>query len=196
MSILAKAAGKAAASKPKKDAKPEVSDPALDPLIDQIIKSNADAKTAESLQRQAEDQLAAAVAPKRLEFCRDNRRVESSVRINGRLTFIVQNRYSKVDQNHRELVAETYGEQDFGRFFKETYHVELTEGAAQDEAFVEKLVAAIGEEEFLRRFVVRRDLEVTEAFHNALTLEADVEEKSRPLIDAGIVKPAKPSTRQ
>lgn len=194
-SALSRLAGAAKPATKKKAEKPEILDDGLDPLIDKIISCKGAIKTAESQLADAEDQLNATVGPQRLAICRDLRRVESTIRLNGKLSFIVQNRYSKVPQEHAAAAREAFGDQA-SQFFRETFAVALTPEAVSDEAFVDRLVAAIGEEEFAKRFTVTRELAVTEAFHNAFTLDDRVEQVARPLIDQGIIKPAKSSCRQ
>lgn len=193
-SILTKMAGRTASGK-SKAGKLEVHDPALDTVIDEVVAQKRASETADSLLRQAEDQLGAAIHPERLRLCRQSGRVEASVRVNNRVTFTQQCRYSKVDEEHRAAVEAAFG-QRFASFFRLTWSVALTAEAAGNEQLVNELVKLIGEERFMSCFVVRGDLEVTEAFHSAFTLEPEIEKAARPLMDQGVIKPFKASTRE
>lgn len=181
-------------AKAKKESKPEVNDPALDKIIDSIIDAKNKVAHYEAIQSTSEAQARASLLPALRQVCRRDRKVQSSMRVNGKLTLTSQNRYSKVPGEHKAALREVFAD-DFDRYFKDELKIELTPEAAADEAFLGTLIKSVGEAEFMRRFKVARTLSVTETFHTAVTLDEKVEAAAAPFVGSEIIKQATPSFR-
>jgi len=194
MDLLKQMAGasKKPAAKRKQD-KPEVNDPALDQQIDTWTEARREAARHKSLADTAEAQILAAALPAYREACRQAGRHEASAKVNGRLLMTAANRYSAIPQDQEAELQATFGD-DFDRYFKSSMRIALTDEAAADEAFLARLIEALGDE-FARRFVVTRTLTPTEALHLDMVMRPEVEERARPFVESEVIKPAKPSLK-
>lgn len=186
----------ALAKKPaaKKDTKPAINDPALSEPIAVYIARDQEAKTAQALADAAKDQIVSAVAPRRLDFCREAGAVLSSVTVNGLLTFTQTSRYCNVAEERREALEAAFGE-NFGRYFADTLTISLKKDAANDERVLSRLLEAIGPEYFAEVFDVRRDLAVRDVFHNEYCTRADVQAIAQPFMDEQTIRPYSPSLK-
>ncbi len=187
-SALSRVASLAKKSPAKKDAKPEIFAPELSESIAVFIARDQEAKTAQALADAAKDQIVSAVAPRRLEACRDAGKVLASVSVNGILTYTQTCRYSNVAEERRDALEQAFGE-SFDRYFADTLAIGLKKDAANDERVLEKLLEMIGDEFFAEVFDVRRDLAVKEAFHNDYTTRPEVQAIAQPFIDEQTIRP-------
>lgn len=192
--VLAMVAGMAT-TKPKKDAKPEVSDPSLDGLIEKRIEQKRALDDAEAALMTTDDQLIAAIGPKRLEACRRMGKVESSVRVNKKLTLTQKAQYCEIPQEREADLAAAFGEKA-RVYFPARVSLSLTDEAAQDEGVLQALVDALGPERFGQVFKAKRTLVVSEAFHTDVTLSEEVEQLAAPFLADQTIKPYRATLKQ
>ena len=178
----------------KKDTKPAINDPELSEPIAVYIARDQEAKTAQALADAAKDQIVSAVAPRRLDFCREAGAVLSSVSVNGVLTFTQTSRYCNVAEERREALEMAFGD-NFPRYFADTLAISIKKDAANDERVLEKLLELIGPEFFAEVFDVRRDLIVKDVFHNEYSTRADVQAIAQPFMDEQTIRPYSPSLK-
>jgi hypothetical protein len=191
--LMQMAAGKAPAKGKKKAEKLAASLPDINPHIDRFLEAAREAETWESRRVTEEQQILAAAAPERLRLCRESGRFESSVTVNDRLLMTQTCVYSAIPADHEADLREAFGA-DAGRYFKVDLKIALTPEAAKDDAFLARLIEAMGPE-FAARFTVARTVKPTEEFHRDYTLRADVQEKARPFVETEVIKANKPSLR-
>lgn len=186
------------AGKPKtaksKSSKPGIDDPEIDEAINTFITQKAAAETAETLRDQAKDQIIARVGPMRLALCVANSAVAPSVLVNGKLTLTQTCKYCVVPQERAEDLAAAFGD-DFDRFFRQTLGISLKPDSANNPEVLTALIERLGPEFFQEHFAVRRDLVVTDVFHNAYTTKPDVQETAKPFLDDQTIRPYAPSLR-
>lgn len=178
----------------KKPSKPVINDPAINQAIEDFVTASQAAKTAEAQAQTAKAQIDASIGPKRLALCVNNAAVVPSVSVNNRLTFTQMRRWSKVPAEHAAELNEVFGD-DADRFFQSTLSIGLSKSSANDEAVLQKLVDALGPEFIGQHFEISRDMEVTEAFHNAWSTDASVQEKAQPFLDSEILRIASSSLK-
>jgi hypothetical protein len=168
--------------------------PALEPHIGRWIEAKAERDKYASIMETSEAQIIEAGLPLLLDSCARERRVETSIRLNNRVTLTRKNQYSKIPDEHIGALRETFT-QDYPRYFAEQLNVSLTLEAAADEKFLSILVAALGPDEFAARFNVTRTVTPTEAFHVDYTVMPQVRAESQPFIESEVIKPYKPSLK-
>lgn len=195
MALLAGMAQQTEKKKGGKDVKPQITEPAMDAAIAQWIEADKEAKKWDGIRTTAEAQILAFAAPARLTECRRMGKVESTVRVNGKLNMTQKCQYCAVSMQHLPALKEAFGA-DADRYFKPRTKLELTEAAAEDKELLAKLIEALGPAKFAASFSVKQFAEVTEAFHGDFTLKPAVEAKARPFMESEIVKAYKPTLRQ
>lgn len=193
MAILA---GMAQQSEKKKgkEAKPQISEPAMDATIAQWIEADKEIKKWDGIRTTAEAQILAFAAPARLAECRRMGKVESTVRLNGKVSMTQKCQYCSVAATQLPALKEAFGPAA-DRYFQSKLQLSVTEAAAADKALLGKLIAALGPEEFAKAFAVKQVIEVGEAFHSDFTLNPEIEAKARPFMDTEAIKAYKPSLR-
>ena len=179
-------AGKADGKK-KKSGSPQILAPELKEPTRRFLEAKAKMDAAESELTMAADQLRTAAVPLRVKWCRENQRVEASIRINGEVSLTSMNKYSPVQAEHIQALGNVFGE-DTKRYFAPQLKIAVNESAAADPVFLNALIKAVGPEEFAKRFKVDRTFAVTEAFHHDVTLKPEVAEKAAPFMASEIVK--------
>jgi hypothetical protein len=188
---LAKPKGRAADAKQRFS----VNLPELQPHVDGWIGADNEMDRAKSLRQTEEDQILSVAVPQLIEQCRRAGKVETSIRINNAITLTRKNQYCPLPDANIDEVRKLAGV-TFPRYFAEKLKIELTAEAAADEAFLQKLLGALGPGEFAARFNVTRSVVPTEEFHRAVTLDRAVADKAAPLLEQQIIRPYKPSLRQ
>jgi hypothetical protein len=178
-----------------RDANPQVHEPAMDAAISQWIEADKEAKKWDGIRTTAEAQILAFATRARLAECRRMGKVESTVRINGKISMTQKCQYCAVGMQQLPAIKEAFGA-DADRYFKPRTKLELTEAAAEDKELLGKLIKALGPKVFARSFTVKQFAEVTETFHNDFTLKAEVEAKAGPFLEREALKAYKPSLRQ
>lgn len=188
-------AGLALAGMKPKGGKPEVKDPSLDPLIEKRIEQKRAFDDAEAALATTDDQLLATIGPKRLEACRRLGKVESSIRVNGKLTMTQKAQYCEIPQERENDLAAAFGEKA-RVYFPARVSLSLTDEAAQDEGVLQALVDALGPEKFEQVFRAKRVLIVSEVFHVESTLSEEVAQLAKPFTDDQTIRAFKPTLRQ
>jgi len=184
---------KMAASKPKdkKAAKPEFALPDMAQAAEDYIAHKAAVDTGTALMNAAKDQILAAAVPKRLDLCVQQAAVLPSVSVVAgphRLTMTVTKKYCAVPEARTEALEEAFGK-NFDRFFKGTLAIGLkAESANSGEAFLSELIHLLGEDFFAAHFEAKRDLDVTDAFHNSYTTDAAVQATAAPFIQEQTIR--------
>ncbi len=195
MALLAGMAQQTEKKKGKSAEKPAVNDASLDGSIGQWMEADKEVKKWEGVRTTAEAQILAFAAPARLSECRRMGKVESTIRINGRVNMTQKCQYCVVAMQQLPAIKEAFGT-DADRYFKPRTKLELTEAAAEDKELLAKLIEALGPEKFAASFAVKQFAEVTEAFHTDFTLKPEVEAKARPFMEMEALKAYKPTLRQ
>ncbi len=192
LALLDRMAGAGGGEGGKKDERLRFDDPGLAPDIAGYI--DCDGKSKEWASRAAAhaERVKAKAEAARVEACRRARKAEASILVNGRLNFTRKCQFSAVDAAKEPTLRRAFGP-DAARYFAPSLTITLTAGAAADEETLELLLAALGEERFLKTFAVTRGLKVTPQFYEDWTLRPDVAEAAAPLIADETIKPAKPS---
>lgn len=162
--------------------------------ISDWLKANQDKKDAEARQAAAEAKFFDSAEKSRIAECRRDGKYHSSVKINDEVLYGVQNRYSAIKSEDMAKLEEVFGDRT-DVYFKEKTEITLTEAALTDEKILEKLVAAVGPENFGTYFEVEQHVAPTEAFHEGRATDLEIGEKAEKVIKAGIVRPAKASCK-
>lgn len=196
MDIFGKAA-KSVDAKDKKSKTPHVTAPALQGAINDWIQADGDLKDAQARKETAELAILPQAENLRIDECRREGKFHSSIKLGGEKTVLVstQNKYSKVDSANRETLEEAFGDKT-DEYFKAKMEIELTEEALKDEGILQKLIAAVGQENLAKYFKVEQFIMPTETLHEARATDPEIEAKAKTLMDAGILKPYKASVKR
>lgn len=163
-----------------------------DPTIDAWIKAHDDKKDAESRLAEAEMKMLPLVEKARIDESMKNKEHVSSVKVNDKVTMVVQNRYSTINMEQQQKISEVFGN-DMNKYFITKQNVQFTPKAIGDEELIKKLLDMVGHEKFAEYFDVTEELVPTAMLHESRSIDVTVASKATKLIDAGILKPYKPS---
>lgn len=178
----------------KKSATPSVTLDGHDEAIQDWMQANADMKSAEARKVAAEAKFLDSAEGLRLSECQRDGKYHSSVKLNDKILYGVQNRYSAIPNADQEKLDEVFGDKS-EQYFKAKTEIALTAAALNDEKILEKLVAAVGADNFATYFEVEQHISPTETFHEARSTNPEVAVKANKLIDGGVLKPAKASCK-
>ena len=178
----------------KKSATPSVTIEGHDEAIQDWMQANADMKDAEARKVAAEAKFLDAAEGLRLSECQRDGKYHSSVKLNDKILYGVQNRYSKIPNADQEKLEEVFGDKT-EQYFKPQTEIALTAAALNDEKILQKLIAAVGEDNFQTYFEVEQHISPTETFHEARSTNAEIGIKANKLIESGVLKPAKASCK-
>jgi hypothetical protein len=192
--MLAQAASKKPAGKSKSKT-PTVSLPDLREQIDKWCQAHMDEKDAKSRKEETADTFMESVEKKRLEECRRDGKYYSSVKVDGKITVSVANKYSPIDPSDNGQLEDAFGD-DKAHLFKDVTEISLTDAALSDQAILQKLINAVGAENFQNYFEVKQFIKPTDALHEGRSTNPDVAKKANKLIDAGILRPVKASVKR
>lgn len=162
--------------------------------IQDWMQANQDKKDAEARQAAAEAKFFENAEKARLGECRRDGKYHSSVKINEKILYGVQNRYSAIPNEDQGKLDEIFGKKA-EEYFKPKTEITLTDAALNDEKILEKLVAAVGADNFATYFAVEQHISPTETFHEARSTNPEVGDKANKLIESGVLKPAKASCK-
>ncbi len=189
-----------AASAPAKKGKDKLAftDPALAPHVAGFIDADQKADEWASVRDTHAAQIRAVAGPGRLAACRRAGRVESSLVVNGALTFSQKNQFCPVDPANLPALGDAFGEAA-GRYFLPTMDVSLTPEVTGDpealKALVGVLLSALGAERFRASFKVVQRVKVSESFYDDWTLNPAVQATADPFIQSEVIKPYQPTLR-
>lgn len=189
---LLKKAKKTAEKKPSKSKSPSFHESSLDDEVDKWLKGKKMEKDGAAMRKQAENVIIPRAMEEKTKACRDTGEFHSSIDVNDKIKVKTSSAYSGVDSDEEEAIREVVGD-DFESWFKEETEVKFNDSLLKDEDAMEKIIDAIGEENFDKMFTVKQTLKPTKQFHEQRTMDADVEAKAKKLIDEGILRPFKPS---
>lgn len=192
-SLLASMAA-AAPTKGGKSATPAVSLPELESTIDRWAEAKSQRDRFEAIMADAEAQIIAEGTRARLEACRRAGKVESSVRINGRVTMTQKCQYSAVPMEAAGRLDEAFGHSR-AVYFTVATDAKLTDAAVNDAGLLEDIMKAIGPARFAQAFQVKQVFKPSEAFHTDYTLRPEIEARAAELVQDQTIKPYKPSLR-
>lgn len=178
----------------KKQGTPTVTLDGHDEAIQDWMQANADMKDAEARKVAAETKFLDAAEGLRLSECQRDGKYHSSVKLNDKILYGVQNRYSKIPSEDQEKLDEVFGDKS-EQFFKSKMEISLTAAALSDEKILQKLIAAVGEDNLKTYFDIEQHVAPTETFHEARSTNPEVAIKANKLIESGILKPAKASCK-
>lgn len=193
-SILAKAASKTE-SKPSKSKNPVIELPEQKGAIKEWLDAAKDLKDAESRKATAEEKILPAAEKARIDACRRDGKYYSSVKVEDLITVSVQNRYSPINTADFPAIEDLFGEKA-SDFFATKTEISLTDAALNDEKIIEKLINAVGEENFKTFFNVKQNVFPTEVFHEQSAVNAELGKKADALKANGILKPYKAAVKQ
>ncbi len=193
-SILAKAASKTE-SKPSKSKNPVIELPEQKTAIKDWLKAASDLKDAEARKATAEESILPAAEKARIEACRRDGKYYSSVKVEDLVTISVQNRYSPINTSDFPAIEDLFGEKA-SDFFSTKTEIKLTDAALNDEKIIEKLINAVGEDNFKTFFEVKQSVVPTEIFHEGSAVNAEIGKKADALKANGILKPYKAAVKQ
>jgi hypothetical protein len=154
-------------------------------------------KNAETTRKQAETVLRPQCEAARETHCTSEGKFSSSVKVKcgdvGPITFVNQNKYSKIELDKEEELRSTFG-QDYDRCFSMTTEINLTEKAMKDiETLLPKLMEAVGgEEQFASNFEVTQFITPTEFMHEQRVLDPKIGGMVKKAIEEGLVKQSTP----
>jgi hypothetical protein len=178
----------------KKAGTPTVTLEGHDEAIQDWMQANADQKDAESRKAAAEMKFMDAAEGLRLSECQRDGKYHSSVKLNDKILYGVQNRYSKIASEDQEKLDDVFGDKT-EQFFKPQMEISLTAAALNDEKILQKLIAAVGEDNLKTYFDIEQHISPTETFHESRSTNPEVAIKANKLIESGILKPAKASCK-
>lgn len=162
--------------------------------IEDWMKANADKKDAEARQAAAEAKFLDVAEKARVGECRRDGKFHSSVKVNEKILYSTANKYTAIPNEAQAKLDEVFGDKAED-YFKSKTEITLTDAALNDEKILQKLIAAVGEDNFQTYFEVEQHISPTETFHEARSINAEVAEKAQTLIDQGILKQAKASCK-
>lgn len=177
-----------------KSSTPAASIPELTEDIDAWARAKAQLDQAEAAMRDAEAKIIERGSKARLEACRRMGKVESSVRINGRVTLTQKCQYSPIPMEAADRLDEAFGHAR-SHYFVVSTEAKLTDAAVNDAALMEDILGAIGPGRFAAAFQVKQVFKVSEAFHNDYTLKPEIQERAAGLIEDQTIKPYKATLR-
>ena len=192
-SVLAQAAKKTPAKSAKK-ATPIADLPKHTKAVDAWRKAHADEKDAKARKQSAELEFLSDAEEARIEACRRDGKYHSSVKINGKVTVSVQNKYSPIPSENLAEIEKVMGDAT-ETLFRDNTEISLTAKALADEEILKKLIAAVGQENFQDYFDVKQHVVPTEQFHEGRATNPDIGQKATQLIDEGLVKPYKAAVK-
>lgn len=178
----------------KKAGTPSVVLEGHDEALQDWMQANADMKDAEARKVAAEAKFLDAAEGLRLSECQRDGKYHSSVKLNDKVLYGVQNRYSKIPSGDQEKLDEVFGDKS-EQFFKSKMEIALTAAALNDEKILQKLIAAVGEDNLNTYFDIEQHIAPTETFHEARSTNPEVAIKANKLIESGVLKPAKASCK-
>lgn len=198
-----KAAAKKAVPTKAKDTTPEFVNDTLRKNIELFLGAKKDEKKAKSQTKLAEPKIIKAAEAERVEVCTKAGRYFSSIKATANgdsgaspltVTISFANKYSKIPTDREEELREVYGE-DYDKFFKEATSATLTPIAMEDETFIEKIMEAIGPENFARYFNVEQTIEVSKTYHELRVMDKELAAKHEIATTKGLVKCNKPAIK-
>lgn len=179
----------------KRNAHPEFEDESLAANIGAFYEAKKTEKTAKAQMRKAEQLILEKASKARGQYCQDNGRYESSVKMSAdgqKVTVKFPNRYSKISSDDMDAINEIFGDET-ERYFKEKTSVTMTEVAMNDEKFIDEMIETLGEDKFGRYFNVEEHIEVAKSYHESRVIDPKLAEKHQEAVDSGLVRPTKPS---
>lgn len=162
--------------------------------IQDWVKADADKKDAESRKADAESKFLDDAEKARISACRTEGKYHSSVKLNDEILYGVQNKYAAIKNEDRETLESIFGDKT-DTYFTEKTEISLTDAALKDEKILEKLINAVGAENFKTYFEVAQHIAPTEALHEGRAMNPELAEKADKLIEAGILRPNKASCK-
>ncbi|MGE5607798.1 MAG: hypothetical protein ACM359_00945, partial [Bacillota bacterium] len=126
LALLAGMAQQTEKKKGKSAEKPAVNDASLDGSIGQWMEADKEVKKWEGIRTTAEAQILAFAAPARLAECRHMGKVESTIRLNGKVNMTQKCQYCVVPMQQLPGLTAAFGT-DADRYFKPRMKLELTE---------------------------------------------------------------------
>jgi hypothetical protein len=173
---------------------PQVKIPELEETIDRWTEAKQQRDRFEAIMADAEAQILAEGSRARLDACRRSGKVESSVRINSRVTMTQKCQYSPVPMEAAARLDEAFGHSR-AVYFTVATEAKLTEAAVNDAALLDDIMEALGPARFAQAFTVKQVLKPSEAFHTDFTLKPEVEQRAQELMQDQTIKAYKPSLR-
>jgi hypothetical protein len=186
-----------AATKPAKSGKsktPVIEIPALEVSIKEWLRADKAMSDAKAQKQLAEAVILPVAEEQRVRECRRDGEFHSSVKLNGQVLVSTQNQYTDIIVEDRANLEKVFGDKT-DTYFKPTMEITLTDAALSDEKILQKLIAAVGQENLATYFTIKQSIKPTEQLHEQRTLDPEVAAKAKQLMDQGILKPYKPAVK-
>lgn len=195
--LLKKAAVKLPPKKGKDEKPTIVVDEDMQQPIAEFLEAYKNASDAAAQKNSAEALFLPVAEQERLKFSVENGKLESTVKLQapaGTIMVSISNAYSKIDPAVKSNLDEIFGD-DTDKYFVEETEVALNDAAFKDEGIIEKLIEAVGQENFNKYFKVKQYLTVTEVYHTARATDPEVQAKHEIAVAAQLVKCNKASAK-
>jgi len=186
--------------KSKKSDHPEITVDGIDTELDDFLKAKKAEKEEGTKKEKNEAVVLKAVLPVQAEHFRNTKEHSSAVHVNGKVMVVTQNRYSKIPVDDAEVLEDTFGKDDMDKYFVRKRAISFSKAVLQNDEKLGEIIAALQQvmepEEFHENFDIENYIEPTEIFHKDRYLDPEVAAKADELIEAGIIKPTKPSVKE
>jgi hypothetical protein len=194
VNAVLKGAATSGSPKKTKSKTPRIQVDRLAPSIAQWLAAKQKAKDAEAEMAQAEAEILPVATEKRKAECRSVGHFETSIVVNDQIQVTTQNKYSPIDPAQKPDIEKVFGDET-DKLFKEKTEISLTERALNDPDILRKLIEAVGQERFGEYFAVKQVLAPTQVLHEGIVMDESVDKKAQKLVDAGVLRPYKPSLK-
>jgi hypothetical protein len=180
--------------KKKSNSKTPIVDIGCESDINNWIKAHDDKKDAEARIAECEALIIPKAEAARLSESMKCGKLVSSVKLNGKITFVTQQKYSDINTSNIDQLKNIFGEQ-YDQMFKSKVHVEFTDKATNDETLIEKLINLVGYDKFSEYFKVTENIVPTTSFHELKSTDKMLNNKASIATNAGLIKQYKPSIK-
>lgn len=183
------------------DEKPviHITDPALALAVENALHHAFEQKSHETLAKANREQVVAGVRPLFHELCRKRGESLSSITLDAgkvKATFVSTCMYTDIIATEvvQESLRATFGEA-YDRYFIPVLKIEMKKESASDQAVLDALIAAVGEDFVMQHFTWANTLKVSPALHADLQMRDDVRERAKDLVHGGVITQYAPSLR-
>lgn len=171
--------------------------------VDVYLEALRAKKSASALMDDAFAELAPELEEARKSISRRTGEFQTSIDVNGRLTFVQQHKYHEIAPSRAEALVGIFGSGDFSKYFKAVTDIKLNmdqleQNSELAEAIIEAIKEACEEHDASLADVLKTKvvLKPTEELSRARVMDADVGRKFEEARDAGLVSPAKATLKE
>lgn len=177
----------------KKDEKVHVTNSDLDDACKEIVEAKKMEKDAKAKKAKAEAKIIPWAEEERIRESQKKGEPISSLIVNETIRVSTQNRWSKIDPDNKQAVAEVLGK-EVNDYVETVNSIALRPEFTKDKGKLQELIEAIGgPEKFKEFFTISQDLKLKPAFHSKYSTDKKFHAKVEDLVEDGILKNAKPT---